>query len=128
MIRRPPRSTLFPYTTLFRSWAGFALVLAIVDRRFELEELPWQAHALALLTLIRSVTVNLYITATWHDVSVRLISLAIVAVGLYGVSRGIRMPPSWRGGGLFPPFFLGPPGRGFAVFFFVVLPPRAGVG
>src|SRR3712207_6961459 len=24
MIRRPPRSTLFPYTTLFRSGAGFA--------------------------------------------------------------------------------------------------------
>src|SRR2546430_12955478 len=22
MIRRPPRSTLFPYTTLFRSWAN----------------------------------------------------------------------------------------------------------
>src|SRR5258708_25085126 len=26
MIRRPPRSTLFPYTTLFRSRAGAALV------------------------------------------------------------------------------------------------------
>src|SRR5256885_3615085 len=26
MIRRPPRSTLFPYTTLFRSAAGAALV------------------------------------------------------------------------------------------------------
>src|SRR2546430_10316324 len=24
MIRRPPRSTLFPYTTLFRSWTGTA--------------------------------------------------------------------------------------------------------
>src|SRR5258708_31834129 len=24
MIRRPPRSTLFPYTTLFRSWASTA--------------------------------------------------------------------------------------------------------
>src|SRR3712207_7122797 len=24
MIRRPPRSTLFPYTTLFRSWSSFA--------------------------------------------------------------------------------------------------------
>src|SRR3712207_8126472 len=24
MIRRPPRSTLFPYTTLFRSWLGVA--------------------------------------------------------------------------------------------------------
>src|SRR3712207_9564148 len=23
MIRRPPRSTLFPYTTLFRSWVMF---------------------------------------------------------------------------------------------------------
>src|SRR2546426_9276360 len=26
MIRRPPRSTLFPYTTLFRSTAGSALL------------------------------------------------------------------------------------------------------
>src|SRR3712207_9263553 len=25
MIRRPPRSTLFPYTTLFRSWVDFPL-------------------------------------------------------------------------------------------------------
>src|SRR5436309_8103745 len=25
MIRRPPRSTLFPYTTLFRSWHGLEL-------------------------------------------------------------------------------------------------------
>src|SRR5688572_31010787 len=23
MLRRPPRSTLFPYTTLFRSWRAF---------------------------------------------------------------------------------------------------------
>src|SRR5689334_25420063 len=23
MLRRPPRSTLFPYTTLFRSWWGY---------------------------------------------------------------------------------------------------------
>src|SRR2546428_10171117 len=28
MIRRPPRSTLFPYTTLFRSRAGFRVVAA----------------------------------------------------------------------------------------------------
>src|SRR2546430_11320015 len=27
MIRRPPRSTLFPYTTLFRSALGLALAL-----------------------------------------------------------------------------------------------------
>src|SRR3712207_7287830 len=42
MIRRPPRSTLFPYTTLFRSIAGIAVVLyAIVffpDRLIRLFE------------------------------------------------------------------------------------------
>src|SRR3712207_7170915 len=32
MIRRPPRSTLFPYTTLFRSF-GFAYDQALVHRR-----------------------------------------------------------------------------------------------
>src|SRR3712207_8425553 len=30
MIRRPPRSTLFPYTTLFRSWAAIAGVSFLV--------------------------------------------------------------------------------------------------
>src|SRR2546430_3767945 len=30
MIRRPPRSTLFPYTTLFRSQGGTLLALATV--------------------------------------------------------------------------------------------------
>src|SRR3712207_8158557 len=31
MIRRPPRSTLFPYTTLFRSFGGFSAE-AVADR------------------------------------------------------------------------------------------------
>src|SRR2546430_17647258 len=31
MIRRPPRSTLFPYTTLFRSW----VVIGVMPRRPE---------------------------------------------------------------------------------------------
>src|SRR2546422_1730689 len=30
MIRRPPRSTLFPYTTLFRSYAGPAVPLSFI--------------------------------------------------------------------------------------------------
>src|SRR3712207_8333213 len=29
MIRRPPRSTLFPYTTLFRSFAAAAALMAL---------------------------------------------------------------------------------------------------
>src|SRR3712207_6888613 len=39
MIRRPPRSTLFPYTTLFRSWGldvrGDATGTAIVGGAFD---------------------------------------------------------------------------------------------
>src|SRR5690348_17809877 len=30
MIRRPPRSTLFPYTTLFRSWSSYLNVGGIL--------------------------------------------------------------------------------------------------
>src|SRR5687768_17986586 len=33
MIPRPPRSTLFPYTTLFRSYSG-VLILISHDRQF----------------------------------------------------------------------------------------------
>src|SRR2546429_7372665 len=33
MIRRPPRSTLFPYTTLFRSFEGVNQILARGKRR-----------------------------------------------------------------------------------------------
>src|SRR2546422_4466615 len=36
MIRRPPRSTLFPYTTLFRSHVD-GQVLADLERRLEAE-------------------------------------------------------------------------------------------
>src|SRR5438445_1869165 len=40
MIRRPPRSTLFPYTTLFRS-AG--VLPAIEHRGFPIDKLHWDA-------------------------------------------------------------------------------------
>src|SRR5258707_11367681 len=36
MIRRPPRSTLFPYTTLFRSQAGLQPDVAVAHLAFEL--------------------------------------------------------------------------------------------
>src|SRR5256885_10875584 len=35
MIRRPPRSTLFPYTTLFRSVSGRVRILPSAERPFE---------------------------------------------------------------------------------------------
>ena len=42
MIRRPPRSTLFPYTTLFRSGEFFSNVMqGIADKRRKRPDLTW---------------------------------------------------------------------------------------
>src|SRR3712207_7846588 len=51
MIRRPPRSTLFPYTTLFRS-AGLVLVVGRVAVD------PVAAAALLLLAQLQLVAVD----------------------------------------------------------------------
>src|SRR5262245_62568373 len=40
MIRRPPRSTLFPYTTLFRSVEDLLLLRLRVPQRRQLRALP----------------------------------------------------------------------------------------
>src|SRR5258708_18249110 len=44
MIRRPPRSTLFPYTTLFRSHLRFDLVGGRHTQSFDLAEPPLTEH------------------------------------------------------------------------------------
>jgi hypothetical protein len=77
-------------------WALFAFALAAVDRRLKLDDLRWQAHGLAALTMIRSVSINMYVEDTWHGLSVRLLSLSIVAVVFYAMSRFVRMPEQWR--------------------------------
>src|SRR5947209_16565246 len=48
MIRRPPRSTLFPYTTLFRSGAISRCASAIVSRT------RWPVSPLISSSLVRS--------------------------------------------------------------------------
>src|SRR2546429_4987045 len=46
MIRRPPRSTLFPYTTLFRSvWALFGGAVYVLGAAVAAAELRWPAVA-----------------------------------------------------------------------------------
>src|SRR2546427_8535040 len=47
MIRRPPRSTLFPYTTLFRSLRGLENYSAVLNN-------PWRVAPLGLLIIVVS--------------------------------------------------------------------------
>src|SRR3712207_7834364 len=72
MIRRPPRSTLFPYTTLFRSAAWLAwslwavtvtltvlsLVLVVLNLRYPNAPIPdfWLQNALVVIDVDRKST------------------------------------------------------------------------
>src|SRR3712207_8033711 len=51
MIRRPPRSTLFPYTTLFRSVAGIAGVERVVLEPHHALAVKDERHPLRRVTL-----------------------------------------------------------------------------
>ena len=77
-------------------WAGFAMALALADRKWQSEELPWQSHILSLLAFSRALFLNLQLTATWHSWSVRLLSVTLVAVIFYAMARVVRIPEEWR--------------------------------
>src|SRR5256885_11597911 len=56
MIRRPPRSTLFPYTTLFRSRLGFVAIdeqhrFGVLQRKRLMDKAAAQGHAPHVLVL-----------------------------------------------------------------------------
>src|SRR5258708_1786261 len=52
MIRRPPRSTLFPYTTLFRSLSASSLCTASTPTRSGRRRLPRASRGVRLLFLL----------------------------------------------------------------------------
>src|SRR5258708_19033432 len=62
MIRRPPRSTLFPYTTLFRSWK-LAFGQGIVKN---LDDLGMQGTLPSHLELLDYLSVE-FVKRGWRD-------------------------------------------------------------
>src|SRR3712207_6984144 len=88
MIRRPPRSTLFPYTTLFRSaqlgitmaslglgWIGETTVAALIDPLFE--SLPDALHGPAQHTVSFAISFTLDRKSTRLNSSHANISYAV---------------------------------------------------
>src|SRR2546430_16413156 len=84
MIRRPPRSTLFPYTTLFRSISkrrisGMALlILALLQRIFLMSSLMlllgWLIFFMVLIKLLPKL-------GTISGKTVKLMVLALICLG-----------------------------------------------
>src|SRR5256885_12690685 len=78
MIRRPPRSTLFPYTTLFRSPQDLAMKLSLSGNA-SLRNVIRRAHlrmaavaialAGALLLIVGVATLRLYLSNNLHLVA-----------------------------------------------------------
>src|SRR3712207_8589775 len=52
MIRRPPRSTLFPYTTLFRSAIDATTVRTILDDQGDLQNIGGLSYIVELVTSV----------------------------------------------------------------------------
>src|SRR3712207_7345222 len=65
MIRRPPRSTLFPYTTLFRSDVQFIIIVTLI------------VVLLILIVLLRSLVAPIYLVG-----SVILSYLSALGIGV----------------------------------------------
>ena len=64
-------------------WIIFALAAAIVGRYLKLREFSIKSGLLALVAVGRVVLVNLQVDQTWHNMSLRLVTVGIVIAVLY---------------------------------------------
>jgi len=77
----------FPEAWTAVAWCACGLILAVAARRMVISELGYQANFFAALAVIRALAINLEATGKYHGVTQRLLTIALVAVGLY-VSAG----------------------------------------
>src|SRR5256885_15957767 len=98
MIRRPPRSTLFPYTTLFRSRQRRAPIPVLESAMALLSK----AVPIAMLCFVVSSMLAMGLNLTVQQIvaplrNVRLVSLALVAnfdlmpLGAVGLARPLHL-------------------------------------
>src|SRR3712207_8627459 len=78
MIRRPPRSTLFPYTTLFRSHLPVQMLK--IDRSF-LREIPDDPEAGAIVRAVIALGDALGVTTVAEGVETRVQQHFLAAQG-----------------------------------------------
>src|SRR3712207_9349804 len=89
MIRRPPRSTLFPYTTLFRSEMGI-LWPGLMDRFGEVFGFPFVLEGFAFF--IEAIFVGVYLFG-WDRLSPRAHMLSAVPMIVSGIAGA--SPAGW---------------------------------
>lgn len=78
---------VFPQTWTAVAWCVVGLGLAIAARRNSIPELSDQANLISLAAVIRTLSINMESTDTWHGLSSRLLTVSLVSVLLYVTSR-----------------------------------------
>ncbi len=78
---------VFPELWTAVAWSAFALALAILGKYLTLDDLAVQANAISAIALLRVLAVNFESTQKFHHVSLRLVSIATVAILYYVTSR-----------------------------------------
>src|SRR3989475_10434040 len=116
MIRRPPRSTLFPYTTLFRSWLVLYPILIVVHDAAEPDALAafvsrpgeWRVLwasvwiSVASVALAAAIGVPLAFLFEWLEVPGRKTPGSVIAppAGVPPVGGGGAVPVLLCGAGV----------------------------
>src|SRR3712207_9137974 len=93
MIRRPPRSTLFPYTTLFRSYVGGFIKASNII--YEVEEgrpfwrlRPLQIAVTVLLVLVAAViSISIVVTGPLARQVGDVIGVGDTAVSVWNIAK-----------------------------------------
>ena len=77
----------FPELWTAVAWSAFALALAITSKRLDLKDLRLQSNTISAFALIRVLVVNFESTQHYHHISLRLVTIAAVAILFYITSR-----------------------------------------
>src|SRR2546430_15438503 len=85
MIRRPPRSTLFPYTTLFRSFELGLLWPAFMEFAGPIIGMPFSLEGFAFF--LEAIFLGLYLYG-WEKLSPRTHVFAGIMVSIGGALSG----------------------------------------
>jgi hypothetical protein len=81
----------FPESWTAVAWCGLGIALAAAGKLLAARDLAYQANFLAVISIVRVLAINLGATEKFHGVTLRLITVALVAALLYATSRWNRI-------------------------------------
>ncbi len=82
---------VFPESWTAVAWCALAVAIAIAARRLRALDLTYQAIFLTAISTIRVLSINIEDTHKFHGISLRLITVSLVTLLLYGIARWISV-------------------------------------